>query len=677
MQIIVSHPADSEDRHRLYRFLYRIWTRESDRELPGTDHENQEIRDSQDSTATHFMALDSQGQIAGCVRANRLSNLMQNQGLPDQVLQEYLGLENLANLFSPENVVLISHLAISPAHRGGTVISLLLADLFRTLFENRANVAVCHCRLNLVSLYYRIGLRPYLPNFKLQDQLQVPLIGCINDRKYLERAGSPLHALLPADCDDRGWAADLLTDSFPMFTGPEVSDISTRNLWARLAHASPAGQQESGVKLFQGFSPAAVEDLLTQMPRIRLAQHETVQTGRNGDEAMGILISGALGIGVGDVSDPHFVYVVQPGEPFGEQTALSRGHTQSVIVSLAESEVLLLPGRLLERLAARDAGSALILYKNLLGILAGRVEAANAVLAEHLSEKVRPDTRVHRPARHLAQSARQAVNRKESYDYASLSDRKGELDRLTCQARVAETLEVAKLRKIGLANGDRILDLGSGPGVTSMILARHFPDSRIHGVEPEDKLRHLAEERAAEQCPGRCTFHQGTAQAIPLPDNHVDFSYARLLFQHIPDPLVCLKEMKRVTRPGGIVCILDVDDGTIFIHPEAPEWSAVENRVARAQAASGGDRHVGRKLLGFFEATGFSEVQVDVVPVTTQMLGPDLFFDIVFGFKQQHLKRCGDWDQETAGIFSHIRSLLGKPGAFASENMFVAHGLVE
>ncbi len=671
MQIIISHPADSEDRHRLYRFLYRIWTRESDRELPGTDHDTREIKDSLDRCATHFMALDNQGQIAGCVRTNRLSD-----GLPDQALRECLGLDNLGNLFNPENVVLISHLAISPAHRGGTVISLLLADLFRTLFENRANVAVCHCRLNLVSLYYRIGLRPYLPNFKLQDQLQVPLVGCINDREYLERAGSPLHALLPPDCNDRGWAAGLLSGSFPMFTGPEISDISTRNLWARLAHASPAGQQESGMKLFQGFSPEAVEGLLKQMPRIRLAQHEALQTGRGGEEAMGILISGSLGIGVGDVSDPHFVYVVQPGEPFGEQTALGRGRTRTVIVSLAESEVLLLPGRLMDRLAEKDRERALILYRNLLGILAERVEAANTVLAEHLSQKVRPDTRVHRPARHQAQSVRHAVNRRESYHYASLSDREGELDRLTRQARVAEALEVATLRKIGLTDGDCILDLGSGPGVTSMILARHFPGSRIHGVEPEDRLRHLAEERAKEQCPGRCTFHPGTAQAIPLPDNHADFSYARLLFQHIPDPLVCLEEMKRVTRPGGIVCILDVDDGTIFIHPVAPEWGAVERRVARAQAASGGDRHVGRKLLGFFDATGFSDIQLDVVPVTTQMLGPALFFDIVFGFKQQHLKRCNDWDDETAAVFSRIRSALGKPGAFASENMFVAHGMV-
>lgn len=671
MKTIVSCPVDSEDRRRLYRFLYRIWTRESDRELPGTDHKKEEIRDRLDDTATHFMALDSQGRIAGCVRANRLS-----QGFLDPSLQHHLGFESLSTLFDPGNVVFISHLAISPAHRGGTVISLLLAELFRHLFETRANVAVCHCRLNLVSLYHRIGLRPYLPNFTLEGQLQVPLVGCINDRRYLERAGSPLHAFLPPDCDDGGWAADLLTRSFPMFTAPEVTDMTNRNLWARLAHASPAGARDTEIKLFQGFSPEQVARFLSQMPRISLQQDMPVQTGRSGEAAMGVLISGALGIGVGDAGDPHFVYVVQPGEPFGELSALTRVRTRSVIMALANSEVVLMPDHLFERMAGKDADSALRLFRNLLGILAGRTDAANYALAEHLVGQVRTETRVKRPARHLAMSSRAAGGRRESYGFETLFDQEGELARLIRQARIAESLEISQLRKVGLANGDRILDLGSGPGVTSTILARHFPDSRIHGVEPEERLRARAVEMARGQAPGKCSFHRGTAQSIPLADHSVDFSYARLLFQHIPDPLACLKEMKRVTRPGGIVCILDVDDGTIFMHPEAPEWAEIEDRVARAQAECGGDRHVGRKLLGYFEDTGFEGVQVDNVPVTTQMLGPEMFFDIVFGFKQQHLMRCNDWDEETAAVFSRIREGLGKKGAFASETMFVAHGVV-
>jgi len=46
----------------------------------------------------------------------------------------------------------------------------------------------------------------------------------------------------------------------------------------------------------------------------------------------------------------------------------------------------------------------------------------------------------------------------------------------------------------------------------------------------------------------------------------------------------------------------------------------------------------------------------------------------VFGFKQQTLKRAGDWDEETGKLFISIRDLLQEKGAFASENIFVVHG---
>jgi ubiquinone/menaquinone biosynthesis C-methylase UbiE len=232
------------------------------------------------------------------------------------------------------------------------------------------------------------------------------------------------------------------------------------------------------------------------------------------------------------------------------------------------------------------------------------------------------------------------------------------------------------LKEIGLRDGDQVLDLGSGPGITSLMLARHFPNSRIIGVEPETRLRIRADALAREQKLDRFEFMEGTAQDIPLPDNAVDFCYARLLFQHIPDPLACLSEMKRVTRSNGVACVLDVDDGTIFIHPHSPEWARIEDRVARAQARFGGDRHVGRKLLGYMQEAGFAEVRVNIVPVTTQMLGGDTFFDIVFGFKQQHLTRANDWDEETGEFFTRIRSRLTQPGSIASENMFVAHATV-
>lgn len=671
MNITVTSPRDRADREKLYRFLYGIWIRECGRELSGTDHDGEQIRDDLDDWADHFMALDGDGNIAGCVRANVLS-----KGSPAEPLSRHMGFPVLTDLFGPDNVAFISHLAISPALRGGTVISLVLGDLFRFLFETRVQVASCYCQLNLVGLYHRIGMRPYLPNFSLDGNMRVPLVGCINDRDHLEQAGSPLHFLLPPDRNDHGRAARLLRGEFPGFDTPKLTRMSARSLWAQLAHAAPADEVRPVSKLFQGLPRENLDTLLKRLPRLHLKQNEPVQVDKAQEAAMGILISGSLGAGIGDPSDPHLIYVIRPGEPFGELSTLTRIRSVTVLKALENSDIILLPENLFDRLGKKDPPLTILLYKNLLTILARRMAALTTALNTGTNVREKAATRVRRPALHAADAVRSATRRTESYHFTSLTDQDGELSRLIRQAQIAQTIEIKALKGIGLRNGDQVLDLGSGPGITSIMLARHFPDSRIIGVEPESQLRTRAEALAREQNLDRCVFMKGAAQDVPLSDNSVDFSYARLLFQHIPDPVTCLAEMKRVTRSGGIACVLDVDDGTIFIHPSSSEWESVEKRVARAQARYGGDRHVGRKLLGYMLETGFSEVRVDIVPVSTQMLGPDTFFDIVFGFKQQHLQRTDDWDEETARIFSRIRDRLKQPGAFASENMFVAHAAV-
>jgi ubiquinone/menaquinone biosynthesis C-methylase UbiE/predicted GNAT family N-acyltransferase len=671
MNIMVTTPKDEQDRESVFRFLYGIWVTEFNRELPGTNHENEQIKDDLDRWANHFMALDDGGRIVGCVRFNQLS-----RGNPSQGFSDSMGFTDLAALFGPERVAFISHLAISSSHRGSTVISLLLAELFRSLFEQEMAVAACYCQLNLVNLYHRIGMRPYLPNFKQDGRMRVPLIGCINDRDYLEQTGSPLHLLLPAQHNDKGRAARLLKGQFAKFYSPDITPIKIRSLWAQLAHAAPDQEEEQVSKLFQGLPQASFEHLLEHLPRIRLSRDELLQVNQTSEATMGILVSGALGVGMGDEANPHFIYVIHPGEPFGELLILTRVRHPVILQSMEESEIVLLPKNLFDRFGEKDPPLALQLYKNLLTILARRLTRVHSTLAGLLGREEPLDSRVRRPALHRADAVKIATGREESYHFDTLSDKKQEFDRLTCQAKIAHSLEINALQKIGLSNGDQILDLGSGPGITTMLLARHFPDSRIIGVEPEEELRSSALSLGQQQNLDRCIFLEGTAQKIPLPDQGMDFSYARLLFQHIPDPMDCLREMKRVTRPGGIVCVLDVDDGTIFIHPEAPEWQRVEKRVAMAQARFGGDRHVGRKLLSYMQTTGFAQVQVDIVPVTTQMLGPKLFFDIVFGFKQQHLKRVNDWDLSTEKAFTRIGELLMKPGAFASENIFVAHATV-
>lgn len=663
MTVSITSPRDPMDLERIFRFLYEVWNNEFERDIPGMDHRKGWVRDELDDWADHLIALSDTGQILGCIRTNFL-----NRGTPPPQLSDNMAFEKLGTLFGKDKVSFISHLAVAPAHRGSTVVSLLMSHIFRANFEKKVEVATCYCQLTLLSLYCRFGLCPYLPNFRIDVGVRVPLIGCINDRNYFEKTGSPLAMLVPESLNDHGRAAKRLEEHFPKFYDPGLEKIPSRALWAQLAHAPAMEEEQQGFKLFQDIPLESIEQALTLLPRLRLAQGEVLFMKGDREASMGILLSGSMGLGVGDGTNPHFISVIRPGEPFGEINTLTKIRHSTTLVALEPSKVLLLSEQMFERIARKNPDLAIQLYKNIVNILARRMTDANNNLSEILGKNDLGSIRVHRPALYGS------GQRVESYSFDTLMDKESEYKRLKIQAKVAQAMELSKLKSIGLANGDTILDLGSGPGITAMLLSHNFPKSRIIGIEPEKELRTRAETLKAEKNLTRCVFLEGTAQAIPLADKSIDFSYARLLFQHIPDPMAALTEMHRVTRKNGIACILDVDDDTIFIHPRVKAWNAVERRVAKAQASYGGDRHVGRKLLAYLLEAGFESVRVDIVPVTTQMLGPKVFFDIVFGFKQQTLKRADDWDEETGQLFISIHDLLQEKGAFASENIFVVHG---
>jgi SAM-dependent methyltransferase len=342
------------------------------------------------------------------------------------------------------------------------------------------------------------------------------------------------------------------------------------------------------------------------------------------------------------------------------------------LVALEKSQAFLFPFDFLERVGRADSGLGLKLAQRMLKTLANRY----AHLTDAAAGGGGP-VRVKRPSLYRHPDTDEMKSRIESYRFDRLGDREGEFKRLLTQATIGEDIEFTVLDSVGLRDGAKVLDLGSGPGVTALLVARRLPRATVVGIEPEDLLREKAETLIAGQgLSERCRFLKGTGERIPLADGTVEFSYARLLFQHLPNPLAVLAEMRRVTRPGGIVVVMDVDDRTNIVHPAPVELDALEHRIAAAQAASGGDRHVGRKLLGYMQATGLQEIGMEPIPITASALGREAFFSIVYSFKRQVLERAGDLDERAAALFAALEDLICKPTTFAVTTVYVAHGLV-
>lgn len=666
MSIQVIRPKNRHDLESIYRFLYEIWSDEFCRSMEGMDHEHRLLHDALDETAQHFVAIDPLGRIHGCVRINMLGNTP----LPEQ-LHKQLRTAELIKLFGGEKIYYLSHFAVAPEARGKTVASLLLGALYSLCLDQGALVGISYCSLQFISFYYQLGYRPYTENFRIDAGIRVPIVHCARDRAYLEEINSPLIRLCPKTIDDRGAVAQILTNRFPGFKKPVFGRKKTHHLWARFAHMMPNDLPAESKSFFDGFSMEEKRIVGQRLSEITFSQGEEVYRRGETEKWIGVLISGSLGVEVSAGGTPRIINVIQAGELFGEGSSLGGGRRAVNLVALERSEAFLFPFDVLERVGRVDTALGLKLAKKLLKILATRFV--------HFAETVActPGILVDPGRINQAPTTAMINSRMESYRFDSLGDREGELKRLITQATIGEEIEFSVLDSIGLHDGATVLDLGSGPGMTSLLLAKRLPSTVVIGVEPEDKLRVKAETLITSQgFDERCSFLKGTGDRIPLDNGVVDFSYARLLFQHLSNPLEVLGEMRRVTRQGGLVVVLDVDDRTNIVYPAPAGLEDLEKRITDAQAAAGGDRHVGRKLYGYMHEIGLQEVSVKHVPITASALGRQQFFSIVYSFKRQVLERAGECDAQATALFHALEDIISAPTSFAMTTVFVAYGVV-
>ena len=103
---------------------------------------------------------------------------------------------------------------------------------------------------------------------------------------------------------------------------------------------------------------------------------------------------------------------------------------------------------------------------------------------------------------------------------------------------------------VQVRTGEFVVDVGSGTGTMTRTLgALVAPDGQAVGIEPNARLREVAESRAATS-PG-VRFVDGLAAHLPFPDGSVDVLWCERVLQHVADPQAAIEEFARVLRPGG------------------------------------------------------------------------------------------------------------------------------
>lgn len=120
----------------------------------------------------------------------------------------------------------------------------------------------------------------------------------------------------------------------------------------------------------------------------------------------------------------------------------------------------------------------------------------------------------------------------------------------------------------GVASGQRVLDVGCGPGALTAELARRLGPDAVSAADP---MAHFV--AAARQRNPGVNVVQASAEALPFGDNTFDRALAQLVVHFMTDPVAGIAEMARVTRPEGVVaaCVWDYAGDR---SPLSPLWRA-------------------------------------------------------------------------------------------------------
>ena len=263
-----------------------------------------------------------------------------------------------------------------------------------------------------------------------------------------------------------------------------------------------------------------------------------------------------------------------------------------------------------------------------------------------------------------------------SYKFGQFEKNAEELERLKLQATIALDTEKAAWKTAGLQPGMQVLDIACGPGFTACELARFVGESgHVTGVDINEELIAVAHQAKDSEGVENVAFSSGNVYELTLPENNFDFAYARFVFQHLENPQLALKNILKVLKPGGILCVLDIDDNWTSFSPESDAFVKFIRKSGAGQKRKGGNRLIGSQLFGLLSEAGYSNVSTQIHPISTETLGVRYFLGVAVLFRMEFLTKL----QKLFALpqLRKIKKAAEAPNAWGSLGIFVTTGKKE
>lgn len=171
-----------------------------------------------------------------------------------------------------------------------------------------------------------------------------------------------------------------------------------------------------------------------------------------------------------------------------------------------------------------------------------------------------------------------------------------ETARLQVQAGVLAPHSAHLFRLAGITPGMRVLDLGSGAGDVSMLLADLVgPTGSVLGVDIDPSVVGVARERAAAAGLTNVSFLNTDVADLRL-DEPVDALAGRLILIHLDEPAAVVRTLSTLVRPGGVVTFQDANVTRARAVPSTPLMTKVMDWINDAARAAGRNPEIGDQV---------------------------------------------------------------------------------
>lgn len=219
--------------------------------------------------------------------------------------------------------------------------------------------------------------------------------------------------------------------------------------------------------------------------------------------------------------------------------------------------------------------------------------------------------------------------------------------------------------------GERILDIGVGPGLLAYDLARLVGESGgLAGLDPAPAMIAAAGERLAGMPQAQVV--EGQAVDLPFADGAFDAAVATQVYEYVADMPRALSELHRVLRPGGRALILDTDWRSIVWHSSDP---ARMERVLVCWDAHLVDPHLPGRLGAMLRSAGFDVRRVEILPMLSPRWQPVSYAGGILRTIHNFVLRTGDRFGLTAQEIEAWRAdqleLIAQNAFFFSVNRYI------